>query len=129
MKKWIGLGLLLVCVLSLAGCGKGEKHTIELQIPAGSAENFVYSEEEISPQSGKLTISAGAGITRAQVTLKTTDGQQEIMLEPVELKQRDPVKFDVEKGTWYQVCISAQNPSDTGMAVAVQVENVIVRIE
>ena len=42
MKKIISLSLALICVLGIVGCGKKEKHEIEILIPAGSTEAFVY---------------------------------------------------------------------------------------
>ena len=70
MKKMIAFILVLTCVLSLVGCGGGgEKRTIEIIIPAGSTEAFVFADEEISPQKNTLKIRAGAGIGSTQVVL------------------------------------------------------------
>ena len=54
MKRHISLLLVLVCLLSLCGCGnRGEKHTIEILIPAGSTESFVYSDVRFAPPEEK----------------------------------------------------------------------------
>ena len=48
MKKYIGLILMILFMLPLTACGKGDKHVIEIMVPAGSTEAFVYLEEERS---------------------------------------------------------------------------------
>ena len=48
MKKYVVLILMILFVLPLTACGKGDKHVIEIMVPAGSTEAFVYSEEERS---------------------------------------------------------------------------------
>ena len=68
MKKIAALFLALMCVIGLAGCS-GERYTVELTVPAGSAEPFVFSEEEISPRKNTLKISAGAGVSSVEVLL------------------------------------------------------------
>ena len=40
-----------------------------------------------------------------------------------------PVKMDVEKGGWFKIGVSVQNPTDTDLTVYVEVEGVEVRIE
>ena len=130
MRKYIALLLALVCVLGLVGCGnKEESHTIEIIIPAGSTEAFVYSDEEISPQKDTLTISAGAGISTTEVILKTVEVKEKTAYEPATLTQKDSVKMNVEKGGWFKIGVGIQNPSDKNITVAVKVENVDIRIE
>jgi hypothetical protein len=40
-----------------------------------------------------------------------------------------PVKMDVEKGAWFKIGVSVQNPTDTDKIVSVEVKGVHVRIE
>ena len=130
MKKLIVLVLALVCMLGLVGCGgSGESHTIEIIIPAGSTEAFVYSNEEFAPQKNTLKISAGAGIATTEVILKPVEAREEIVYEPAILKQREPIKIEVEKGAWFKIGVAIQNPTDVPIAVSVIVEDVDVRIE
>ena len=125
MRRYMALLLALVCALSLGGCGnKGNSYTIEIVIPAGSTEAFVYSDEDISPQRNTLTISAGAGISAMEVILKTVAVKEENAYEPATLTQKEPVKMDVEKGGWFKIGVGMQNPSDRNITVAVKVENV-----
>ena len=53
MKKYILTIVSMLCILSLVGCGKKEKFEIEILVPAGSTEAFVYSDEEICPTGNK----------------------------------------------------------------------------
>ena len=73
MKKIITLSLALICALGMVGCGKKEKHEIEILIPAGSTEAFVYSDEEIRPVGNKITIWSGAGLGDTEVIIKAVD--------------------------------------------------------
>ena len=56
MKKIITVLLVLIYILSLVGCGKKEKYEIEILIPSGSTDAFVYSEVEIRPIGNKIRI-------------------------------------------------------------------------
>lgn len=129
MKKYISIILSILCVLSLVGCGKKEKYEIEILVPAGSTEAFVYSDEVIRPTGNKITISAGAGLADTEVVLKPVGVKQENAYEPTYLTHGMPVKMDVEKGGWFKIGVSVQNDSDRGpIAVSVEVEGVEVRI-
>lgn len=130
MKKKIALLLVLVLIMGLVGCdNKGNSYTIEIIIPAGSTEAFVYSDEEISPKKDTLIISAGAGISTTEVILKTVQVKEKTAYEPATLKQNEPVKMKVEKGAWFKIGVAIQNPADKNIAVEVEVENVDIRIE
>lgn len=129
MKKYIAIILSIICILSLIVCGKSDSYEIEIVIPAGSTEPVVYSEEEISPQKDKLTISAWAGISDTEVILKPIEVKEENAYdEPAYLTQGMPVKMDVEKGAWFKIGVAVQNPSDVDIVVAVKVDDVDVRI-
>ena len=129
MKKLIALILLLVCALGLVSCSRGEKYTIEITIPAGSTEAFVYSDEEISPRKDYIPVSAGAGIPSTQVVLMLAEGYGENTSEPVIVKQRKPVRINAEKGKWYKIGVGILNSSDRDITASVEVENVDIRIE
>ena len=130
MKKLIALVLALVCVLGLVGCGgSGEKHTIEIIIPAGSTEAFVFADEEISPQKNTLKIRVGAGIDSTQVVLQPVEVSEENAYEPVIIEQGKPIKMDVEKGAWFRIGVGIMNPSDKDITTSISVEDVEIRIE
>ncbi|MBQ4050185.1 MAG: hypothetical protein IJD13_01010 [Oscillospiraceae bacterium] len=129
MKKLIAVILFLVCTFGLVSCSSGEKHTVEIVIPAGSTRAFVYSDEEISPRKDYIIVSAGAGIASTQVVLAPagTDGQN--TYEPVTVKQREAARISAEKGAWFKIGVGILNPSDRDITVSVEVENVDIRIE
>ena len=129
MKKYISL---LMCILILSGCGsRSEKHTIEILIPAGSAESFVYSDIEVRPTGRKINISVGAGISDTEVILKPVDDSLGPGYVAEYLTRGMPVEFDTAGVTdeWFKIGVSIQNDSDKGpIAVSVIIENVDVRI-
>ena len=135
MKKLIALVLTLACVLALTGCGKNDTYKIKIVVPAGSTEeivyqeDFVYSDEEISPIGNKITIYSGDGLGDTEVVLKPISVKEENAYEPTYLTPGMPVEMDVEKGAWFKVGINMQNNTDTDKIVYVEIEGVEVRIE
>lgn len=135
MKKLIVLVLVMVCILALSGCGKNNTYQIRITIPAGTTEeiiyqeDFVYSDEEISPIGNKITISSGEGLGDTEIVLKPIEVKEENAYEPTYLTPGMPVEMDAEKGAWFKVGVSMQNPTDTDITVYVEVEGVKVRIE
>ena len=130
MKKFmIALILALLCIFSLVGCGKNDTYKIRITVPAGSTEEFVYSDEEICPTGNKITISTGEGLDDTEVILKTVNEMLTPGYVATHLTPETPVEFDTDKGEWLKVGISMQNPTDTDIIVYVEVEGVEVRIE
>ena len=135
MKKLIALVLALVCVLTLASCGKNDTYKIKIIVPAESTEeivyqeDFVYSEEEISPKGNKITIYSGEGLGDTEVVLKPVSVKEENAYKPTYITHGLPVEMDVEKGAWFKVGIKMLNNTDTDKVVYVEVEGVEVRIE
>lgn len=78
MRKYIALVLALVCVLALAGCGQNDTYKIRITVPAGSTEEFVYSDEEISATGKKITISSGEGLGDTEVLLSPVNANVEV---------------------------------------------------
>ena len=133
MKKLMALLVTFSCLLALPGCGtKGEKYTIEIMIPAGSTEAFVYSEDAIRPTGKKIIISSGAGLGDTEVILKPVDETEETGYVATYLTRGMPVEFDTAdvEDEWFRIGVSVQNDSDRGpIAVAVEVEGVEIRKE
>ena len=124
---WI---LVLIITVLLAGCGKKEKHEIEILIPAGSTEAFVYSDAEIRPVGNKIKIWSGAGLGDTEVILKPVDENVETGYVGEYLTHGVPVEFDTRnvKDEWFKIGVSVQNDSDRGpIAVSVEVEGVEVQ--
>ena len=131
MKKSILTIVLILCIISLVGCGKKEKFEVEISVPAGNIETFVYSDEEIRPTGNKITIWSGAGLGDTEVILKPVNENVETGYVAEYLTQGVPVKFDTSnvKNEWFKIGIAVQNDSDKGpIAVSVEVEGVEVRI-
>lgn len=128
MKKLMALLVVLSLLLALSGCGaKGEKYTIEIMIPAGSTEAFVYSKDVIRPTGKKITISSGAGLGDTEVILKPVDETVETGYVATYLTRGMPVEFDTAdvEDEWFRIGVSVQNESDRGpIAVSVEVEGV-----
>lgn len=127
MKK-IATILSLVFVMCLAGCGKSDSYEIRITIPAGSQEEFVYSDEEISATGKKITISAGEGLGDTMVILSPVNDNVETGYVATYLTPGMPVEFDAVQGEWFKVGISMQNKTDTDQIEYVEVEGVEVRI-
>lgn len=135
MKKLMILVLTMAYILTLMGCGKNDTYRIRITVPAGSTEeivyqeDFAYSDEEISPKGNKITIYSGEGLGDTEVVLKPIEVKEENAYEPTYLTPGMPVEMDVEKGAWFKIGVSIQNPTDTDKTVYVEVEGVEVRIE
>lgn len=127
MKKY-GMILVLVCIFALGGCGSAGKHTVKIVIPAGSQEEFVYSEEEISSNKGSVTILSGEGLGDTLVVLMPVD-EAEGFYQPTYLTHGMPVKMEAESGAWFRVGVSVQNSTDEDIVVYVDVKDAEVRIE
>lgn len=135
MKRILVLILALAFVLPITGCSQNDTYKIKIVVPAGTdkdfvyQEEFIYSEEEISPNSNKITISSGEGLGDTEVVLKPIEVEEENAYEPTYLTPGMPIEMSVEKGAWFKVGVSIQNPTDTDIVVYVVVEGVEVRIE
>ena len=130
MKKCFVLILLSIFILPITDCSKNDKYEIEIIIPAGSTEAFVYSEEEIMATGNEITIWSGAGLGDTEVILKPVDETVETGYVAEYLTHGMPVKLDAVKDEWFQVGVAVQNDSDRGpIAVSVEVEGVEVRSE
>ena len=135
MRKYVAIVLALIFILSLTGCGRNDTYKIRITIPAGTTEeivyqeDFIYSDEEISPIGNKITISSVEGLGDTEIVLKTIEVKEENAYEPTHLTPGMPVEMDVEKGALFKISVSMQNDTDTDKNVYVEIEGVEVRIE
>lgn len=102
---------------------------LNITIPAGSTEAFVYSDEEISATGKKITISSGEGLGDTEVVLSPVNEMVETGYVATYLTPGLPVEFDAITGEWFKIGVSMQNDTDTDITVYVEVEGVEVRIE
>ena len=127
--------LVLAVVFAWFFWGQGETYTIHVTVPAGTMdefvyiEDFIYSDEEISPQKSRLELKAINIPERMEVVLKPIEVTEENAYERTFLDNGQPLLIDVEKGAWFKIGIALQNPSDEDIVVGITVENVKVRIE
>ena len=130
MKKLIGTFLTLIFILSFAGCSNRQtQFDIKIIVPAGSTDEFVYSETEISPLKDALTISSGDGLGDTEVLLKTIKVKEKTAYSPTYLTKGMPVDMKVEKGAWFKIGVNMQNATDKDIVVYINVRDVDVRIE
>ena len=135
-KKGIIAGVLvLVGILAWVIWGQGETYTVHVTVPAGTMnefvyiEDFIYSDEEISPQKKQLTLKAIDVPDRTEFVLKPIEVTEENAYERTYFNNGEPLIIDVEKGAWFKIGIALQNPTDEDIVVGITVENVKVRIE
>ena len=133
MKKTFTLLLavlfVVVCVVGLIRCSAQKTYTIKIVVPAGNQDEFIYSEEEISPRKSQLDITSIDVSEDAKFVLKSTEVMQENTFECTNFPKGKPMLIDVEKGAWYKVGIAMQNPTDEDIIVFFYVENAKVRTE
>lgn len=130
MKKFLATLLILATILTLSACGRKEPYVIGIQIPAGSTEEYVFSDTEFYASSKNVIISSGDGTEDTMVLLKPVETKKDKTYEPVKLTKENPIKIEAERGGWFKVGVKMQNPTDEYMRVSVIVENVNgVRIE
>ena len=136
MKKvLVAIVLVLAGVLSWFIWGQGETYTIHVTVPAGTMdefvyiEDFIYSDEEISPQKNRLELKAINIPDYTEFVLKPIEVKEENAYERTYLDNGQPLLVDVEKGAWFKIGIALQNPTDEDIVVGITVENVKVRIK
>lgn len=136
MKKVLAaIGLVLAGILSWFIWGQGETYTIHVTVPAGTMdefvyiEDFIYSDEEISPQKKQLTLKSIDLPDGTEFVLQPIEVKEENAYERTYLDRGEPVFIDAEKGAWFKIGIALQNPTDEDIVVGITVENVKVRIK
>ena len=127
--------LALAVVLAWVVWGQGETYTVHVTVPAGTMnefvyiEDFIYSDEEISPQKNQLTLKSIDVPDRTEFVLKPIEVTEENAYERTYFTKGEPLLVDVEKGAWFKVGIALQNTTDEDIVVGITVENVKVRIK
>ena len=128
---WIIVLAVITCVF-IAVCfltnPKQDSYTLRIVVPAGSQEEFVYSNEEVSTIKNSIKIWSGDGLGDTEVLLSPVNETTETGYTATYLTHGMPVEFDAEKNTWFRIGVNIQNPTDEDIIVYVEVENVEVRI-
>ena len=128
---WVIIIAVIVCV-GVAVCfltnPKQDSYTLRIVVPAGSQEEFVYTEEEVSTVRNSIKIWSGDGLGDTEVILSPVNKTTETRYTATYLTHGMPVEFDAEKNTWFKIGVNMQNPTNEDIIVYVEVENVEVRI-
>lgn len=133
MKKLIVLFLALVGIFALTEFWKNTSQTMHITIPAGTTgefvyrEDFIYSEEEISPLRNQLSIMSIDVSDRTNVVLMPIEVKEENAYEPFYITKGEPIIVDAERGAWFKVGIAMENPTDEDIVVSIHVQHVRVR--
>ena len=128
---WVIIIAVIVCV-GVAVCfltnPKQDSYTLRIVVPAGSQEEFVYTDEEVSTVRNSIKIWSGDGLGDTEVLLFPVNKTAETGYTATYLTHGMPVEFDAEKDTWFKIGVNMQNPTNEDIIVYVEVENVEVRI-
>lgn len=128
---WVIIIAVNVCV-GVAICfltnPKQDRYTLRIVVPAGSQEEFVYTDEEVSTVRNSIKIWSGDGLGDTEVLLFPVNKTAETGYTATYLTHGMPVEFDAEKDTWFKIGVNMQNPTNEDIVVYIEVENVEVRI-
>ena len=130
MKRGTYWILTLISAVLLSGCSE-QSSAVRIVIPAGSEEEVVYSEEEISPRNHELKLSYDGEMQGVRVRLLVTECREENAYdEALYLAQGEEEKYDyVEKGAWFRIGVCMQNPTEEERVLYITAEDVDVRIQ
>ena len=128
---WVIILAVIACVI-VAVCfltnPKQDSYTLRIVVPAGSQEEFVYTDEEVSTVRNSIKIWSGDGLGDTEVLLSPVNKTTETGYTATYITRGMPVEFDAEKNTWFRIGVNIQNSTDEDIIVYVEVENVEVRI-
>ena len=128
---WVIIIAVIVCV-GVAVCfltnPKQDSYTLRIVVPAGSQEEFVYTDKEVSAIRNSIKIWSGDGLGDTEVILSPVNKTTETRYTATYLTHGMPVEFDAEKDTWFKIGVNMQNSTNEDIIVYVEVENVEVRI-
>ena len=128
---WVIIIAVIVCV-GVAVCfltnPKQDRYTLRIVVPAGSQEEFVYTDEDVSTVRNSIKIWSGDGLGDTEVLLFPVNKTAETGYTATYLTHGMPVEFDAEKDTWFKIGVNMQNSTNEDIIVYVEVENVEVRI-
>lgn len=131
-KLFLVISIVVIIVVAIGVYLYNQRQTsfdISITVPAGSQEDFVYSDEIICPIGDTITIWAGENLGDTTVVLQPVKVKEKTAYEPTYLTHGMPVKIDVEKGAWFKVGISMQNNGIEDIEEYVTVEGVTALIE
>lgn len=108
---WIVVLAVIACVV-VAVCfltdPEQDSYTLRIVVPAGSQDDFVYSDEEVSTTGNSIVIWSGEGLDDTEVLLFPVDETTETGYTATYLTHGMPVEFDAVKDEWFKVGINMQ---------------------
>ncbi len=131
-KVFIIISIIIIIAVAVGVYLYNQRQTrfdISITVPAGSQEDFVYSDEIICPIGDRITIWAGENLGDTTVVLLPVKVKEKLEIRPVYLTHGMPVKYGVEKGAWYKVGIGVQNNRTEDIEEYVTVDGVVCLIE
>ena len=106
-----------------------DSFSLRVTVPAGTQDEFVRADEEISPLGRRITVACGEGLGDTQAEIKPVEARQETAYdEAYYLTPGMPVKIEAEKGGWFRLSVRVQNPTEEDREVYVKVSGVKVRV-
>lgn len=105
----IFLGILLFGVF-------GMRHELHIVVPDGSQGDYVFCNQELSPNNDTVTLASGKDLGEAMVTLARVD---ESGYSTTYLASEMSVELEVEPGAWYRVGILQENSSNERREIVV----------
>lgn len=128
MKKLFAMVLCLVLAVTIVGCGK-ITYRIGITIPSDSTDDFVWSDEEISPNGRKITIHSCDELGDAEIILKPIEVKEENAYdEPVVIARGKSLTLNAEKGAWFKIGIRMLNNAVPGKVKYFEIKDIEVRI-
>ena len=134
MKRIIAFCMAVLSVMVFTGCG-GKEQKINITIPAGTPNEFVYdndliySEEEIKAEKNTMTLTVDENFTGEYIILKPTFCKEENAYEPMFMEAGSTVETDVEKGARFKIGVAMGNTSDEDKEICVTVKGAKVLTE
>ncbi len=131
MKKYIALFLVVGIVFAFAGCSGNKQTTFDIGIviPAGTEDEMIFSNEEISSIGKEITITPLEGFDNVEFGMNLIEGSIQSDYPATTLTTGTSIKRNVEKGAWYTLGINVDNPTDKDITLYLRVEPVEVRIK
>lgn len=105
---------------------QNDTYEITFHIPAGCENQLIYSDEEVSSQSRKLSFSIGQDMGDTKFQIEGIEGNDEV--HSTYVSPGVPWEIDAQKGAWYRVGIYASNDTSEEKTVHVTVKKAEVRI-
>ena len=126
MKKLTICLLLFAALLAFPGCGQQQETRIEITVPAGCTEDFVYAEEQICPVK-TFDFYGGEGIhVKTEFQVPEDRGiiltSQDPRLQVYASNTTD--ELVLLRKTWYRIGVMGENRSNEDLKVTLIFENV-----